>query len=998
MWGFILRIFTAIVLTGISAYLSYRKPEQPDPGTQDDIGNPRADEGTEIAKVFGTVNIGDPQVAWFGHFRTAPIIKVQGRRYGLFGPKNRQTIGFNYFLGIHFVACLGPVDFISRIRVDKRVAWSGAASGGTITIQQPNLFGSSEREGGISGVLEVLSGADDQAASAYLAANAGGPTPAYRGVLSLVLRQFYIGNAPTLRPWDVRVSRIFNVDPGYNGGAQWYHDKAAIPRGTGGVTNYLMSIAGGALPPGQRNVADIIANDLGYVVNASPSDTLRIFPTAPASGFNIASNPFGFSSGWAWPIIILYDDNPDNLEFWTPSGGGGYTTPEEALSVAEAAEPFEVTGYSKYRIWVNLGGNLSELAPETGGVTANITVTSAVADMNPAHILREILLSPDSGGTGIEAEAGDTWEAAADTLFDEGFGLSIAWRGATDRADFKREIERHIDARSYVDRRTGLWEIKLIRDDYDVETLPVFDTSNVVSWADINFPQPNSLLNQLVVTWNDPDKEEKTSLTISNPARIRMAGSQVFQEKVEYPGIQRADLAGRVAMRDLSTRSAPLVTGEFVTKNFPTDLNLGSVIIVNNPRLGLDNKVVRILEIDDGNMRDNPVRVKFIEDKFAIGDESALEIEIPEPEDFTPQPVSPRVVEEAPLYLANERLGEPNADVVFADDPEAGFLFVAGAAPTPISNEALVLRDSGAGYEEIDTISFVPGATTLGRMTNRADHGKVVVQSEDDLTAVAVGSLAWIAGEQVTLDLVETGDTSAPGDYWEPTLTPDLDVFTVTFTRGALDTVPAEHAAGAQVVFYGELGALEDDIQTDGDSLDVKLQTITARGVLPLADAPVDTVAFASRALRPYPPGDLRLDGEYQTEPFSSADGYELTWEHRDRLAGTLIGHDAAGPGTPEAGTSYVVTVEALDGDLDVLSTLTTEDVGTDLSYVWTPVAAPAGTFAVRFSVGAVRATIESWTRPSIIALLSQGERAAEDSADVRATEDGTDNIREIEG
>jgi hypothetical protein len=81
-----------------------------------------------------------------------------------------------------------------------------------------------------------------------------------------------------------------------------------------------------------------------------------------------------------------------------------------------------------------------------------------------------------------------------------------------------------------------------------------------------------------------------------------------------------------------------------------------------------------------------------------------------------------------------------------------------------------------------------------------------------------------------------------------------------------------------------------------------------------------------------------------------------------------------------------------------VLSTLTTEDVGDDLSYVWTPVAAPSGTFAVRFSVGSVRATIESWTRPSIIALLSAGERAVEDSADVRATEDGTDNIREIEG
>jgi hypothetical protein len=437
-----------------------------------------------------------------------------------------------------------------------------------------------------------------------------------------------------------------------------------------------------------------------------------------------------------------------------------------------------------------------------------------------------------------------------------------------------------------------------------------------------------------------------------------------------------------------------------VTKNLPFDLNIGSPIKINEPRLGLNDKVVRITEIEDGNIREHGVLVKFVEDRFSLADESTLVIEPPIVEVIDPEPVTIRQVEEAPYALTVDRLGQPNVDEVLAADDDAGFLFVAGVQPNGLSTESLVQRDSGGGYEELEPLAFVPGGRTLGAMTNRADHTKVVVESRDALASVAVGSVAWLGGEYVVIDLVEAGDTSDPGDYWEPTetITALHSAFTITVKRGAWDTVPAAKDAGVSVVFYGDLGALEDDIQTAADSIDVKLQTVTTRGVLDIDEAPADTVVFASRPIRPYPPGNLQLDGEYQTSPLSSADGYALTWEHRDRLDLTALGHIEAGPALPEVGTTYLVRVEALDGDLDVISTLTSENVSDDLTYTWVPVAAPSGTFAARFSVASVRDTYESWTRPSIIVLLSAGERAVEDSADVRATEDGIDNIREIEG
>lgn len=989
MWAFLLRIFASIVLTGISAYLSYRKPEVPPPGTLDDLGNPRAEEGAEIIKVFGTVTIADPQIVWFGDLRASAIIEKGGRKYGFVGPKQKITIGYNYFLGFHMVLCLGPIDFVRRLRVDKREAWSGLESGGPIVISKPTLFGSAKREGGISGTLDFMNGEPDQGVNDYLASRQGAPTPAYRGVSSLVARQIYIGNSPTLRPWDADVQRIFETDPDYNGGLQWYSGKAAILRspapapveafGYGSTWQYVQ--LSGVFGSGPAEVFDgdfenpyseFLPSPFYDDVSHDPLDpeyptgTYVGAVTSGAGGIWLrrsftlgASGVYRFTAGVENSIAVYLDGEL----IWEPN-------PSNAL--IGSSNVFEIligAGAHTLHVWwrddfirtAYFDAKLEYLGPNT-------------LDMNPVHILREILLSPDGGGTGNVAEAGASWEPAADTVYSEQFGISIAWRGGTDRVDFKKEIERHIDARAFIDRRTGLWEIKLIRDDYDEEALPVFDTSNVVSWSNINFPQPGSLLNQLVVVWNAPEKGEPTSLTISNPARIRMNGSQVFQEKVEYLGIQREDLAGRVAMRDLSARSAPLVTGEFVAKNFPTDLNLGSVIKIHNPRLGLFNKIVRVTEIDDGNIRDVAARVKFVEDRFAIGDESKLEIEVIPPVVIEPEPVDPRLVEEAPRAITVDRAGLANAELVFTEDPDAGFLFVAGAQPTPTSFDAAIFRDLGAGYEELDAVAFVPGARTLGAMQARADRTKVVVESIDDLSSIPVGSLAWIGGEHVIVDLVEAGDTSAPGDYWEPTETAEVgySLFTLTLKRAALDTIPEERAVASPVVFYGEDGQFEDDIQTDGDVANVKLQTASTYGVLDFGLAPIDVVTFDSRALRPYPPGRFKLNGTYEQDRITS--DFDLTWVDRDRLSDTVeapISHDDAGV-TSEADVTYRVRAEAYDELGDLLDTFIDENVGALLTYTWDGAApaAPAETVAIVFKVTSVRDTYESRESPAIRTVL----------------------------
>lgn len=141
------------------------------------------------------------------------------------GSSKKVTVGYKYYLGAHLILCHGPLDKVTKIEVDGKTAWSGAATGGSITIAAENLFGGEEREGGVSGVVDIEMGAQTQGKNSYLQSQLGTLIPAYRRVAGVVLRQVYIGLNPYLKRWAFWASRIHVRQ---NGIAQWYDAKAEI--------------------------------------------------------------------------------------------------------------------------------------------------------------------------------------------------------------------------------------------------------------------------------------------------------------------------------------------------------------------------------------------------------------------------------------------------------------------------------------------------------------------------------------------------------------------------------------------------------------------------------------------------------------------------------------------------------------------------------------------------------------------------------------------------
>lgn len=102
--------------------------------------------------------------------------------------------------------------------------------------------------------------------------------------------------------------------------------------------------------------------------------------------------------------------------------------------------------------------------------TSQITDSDGYTDANPVWWLYHALVHLLEWDTAlIDA---DNFQQAAQTLYDEGLGISFAWETERSYEDMVKDLERVCDFKFYLNPETGLYEIKLIRPDYfdDIKT------------------------------------------------------------------------------------------------------------------------------------------------------------------------------------------------------------------------------------------------------------------------------------------------------------------------------------------------------------------------------------------------------------------------------------------------------------------------------------------------------------------------------------------------
>lgn len=200
--------FFAIGFLATALLMPKPKIENARASTLGDFSFPRSKEGDPLGIVQGTVRLRSPNTIWTGNFKSVPITRKV--KTGLFSSK-KQVIGYKYYIGMDLSLCLGPNVVLKKIWFGKKVVWEGSlATEGTIVLNDPELYGGEDRNGGIGGTVAFYPGNLTQSQDSYLATHIGEGAPRYNGVCHLVFRDFWFGNSTSIDAINVEVQCLHN--------------------------------------------------------------------------------------------------------------------------------------------------------------------------------------------------------------------------------------------------------------------------------------------------------------------------------------------------------------------------------------------------------------------------------------------------------------------------------------------------------------------------------------------------------------------------------------------------------------------------------------------------------------------------------------------------------------------------------------------------------------------------------------------------------------------
>lgn len=618
--------------------------------------------------------------------------------------------------------------------------------------------------------------------------------------------------------------------------------------------------------------------------------------------------------------------------------------------------------------------------------------------MNGVHILYEACTNRVWGrGIPRALMKEDEWRYAADLAYNENLGLCLAWKRTDNLDSFAQMILDHLGATMYVDKQSGLLTVKLIRDDYVFEDLPVFtNDSGLLEVEECSVAAGTSLINEIVVSYHSPLTDEDGKVRSQNLAGFQTAGA-VVSSSVDYIGAPTAELAQRLADRDLNAQALPLRGFKIKVDHRGWKIQPGTVFRIQDPKRGGIDIAIRAGAVEELPITDGYIHIAAVEDVFAmpVNGTAAVQPPLATPPDRLPA-IARRRAYEIPYAILNRLFppGEFNAI-----EPLWGYYGMAAEKPTDLSlGYDLAMRAGGeSSFEVRGQGGFVP----LGEMMENISYLTPLIklnklkESED----MDPGECIYLGEEIIRIDsVVDHGS-----EMW------------LNVSRGVYDTVPAPHAAGELAWFF------EDDVGSDsvayvsGEQVDGKVLPYTFSGRYPEDQAPIDTVNMRHRFIRPYPPGYVWLNNQWRwyTKVSLSKNAPVLTfsWTHRDRVAqeDTRVDHEVGNIG-PEPGTTYIIRFY---NDQNVLVRQERGIAGTSYQYLWSQAMSDLGVteqddgrvFDMRARLSSTRAGYDSWQDywmqiqvEDVATYLMMAQLAQQTSLRVSAEDGGEDDSLPTDG
>lgn len=623
-------------------------------------------------------------------------------------------------------------------------------------------------------------------------------------------------------------------------------------------------------------------------------------------------------------------------------------TREEVLSASSEADPNgPVPGYKRAAV-AHYSGLVCSMNPypkpwafrlrrtrpdsiqdQLPGVDPVIYLSNGrIKAMNPACILFECvsnsewgrsLRSPDRSRPLSDYRTNshlidiESFQHAAAVFVQEGFGLCIVWKRDGDLDAFAQQIIDHVGGVLYPDPYTGKLTFRLIRDNYDLDNIPIFSRGNgLLSITDNSNAMGSALINEVIVIYTDPITNEERQVREQSLSSIHQQKA-IYSTTSRYPAVPTGDLAARLAKRDLNSKATPNLRRLTITVDRRGYWIVpGSVIRIHEPSLNIYDIAVRVGEVSD--TESGAIRLKVVQDVFGLPKHGTI---TPPSEGHRPPPNEPHPAEfwdllEVPYAeLARRMDHDALADVAPSDS------YLMGKAAQPATGRNMNYRMvSGRTTALVDKVigDWAEHFTLKAAQPDRAATMFLLPRSN----RLSAGQLLLIGQEYVQVTALGNIDQQAN----------TVEVFV---NRGCLDTIPVLHTEGEDIWMIrsataGTAGyAAQRTPYVKGDTVRGKVLPRSMTGQVNAALVPTKSVVMEGRQDKPYAPGRVRLNNTPLWRNDLVVGDAVFTWNGRNRVTqhSTITGQEGAHI-TPEEGAVYVARVYNAD-DNTVLKEMTSE-------------------------------------------------------------------------
>jgi len=886
------------------------------------------------------------------------------------GGSSSQTIGQRYFAKLTtFIG--NPIDKLIGINFDNR-GWIYKPHNDQtfLRVESQNLYG--DKEGGVAGYIDIQSGTADQLPNTTYSADfpkvSGYPFQSYllfrglgKGVSSggvvgeiagIIAKRhhynnsFYHGNSGYMKEMLLWPQRIFVRNDGRE---QWYKNRAEIDRVEIGEVNYKQiylsinfstNLSETQFNDTKNNVLSAIQNIRELVANGATIDILCFFNGSRVDSTgdviyrpNVTLNELDEISEFVisakqnnifysnvvlyYHESIFYKEADERIivvvatDFFTgnESGAQSYLAQYGELLATVKCKTINNGDHAGYLSLIDNisspGSNLSITDALYLGITSKVTWGLSYADLNPIHKIREIL-TDDTAMNKLESDVNEAnFKKAADRIWNENLGIS--W-SITEKSCLEaiNELCGHIEAGVRMNRQTGLYEMVLFRDDWfdenEIHTLPV---NKIKSMQLDGAVSADELINKLNVSYYNREAIKNSSFSIAENASIRNLNGHENAEEVKFPYFMNQRNSAVVGQWKLKQMSTPVWQGTFTTGFYEArKWNRYDLLKLAWPKRWSGTILVRIMKINLGTTTD--VSVDFVE-VIPYSADTNPSVVIDTPVDTTPRPPQPALFKAFELsYLEAVQLnGQKAVDDALAYNPDAGYAAVISKRPQVNSMSALMYTDMGTDYERVGAIAYCETAML----------DQHIIQTDTAFIVKNAGAIDMVnIGTQITLN----SEIMVFQSF-------NIDTGLLTVKRGALDTIPQGHSAGSMLYFADDFITIDPTEYVRGELVNVKALTTTPSGILNLTDVMPQQVKIQARAIRPYPPANVKINDEYW--PAEIEGGLNLTWVDRNRLqqtGGSILGWFDGGV-TPENGVTYMI--ELYDAHGVLVTHLSIDDV-----------------------------------------------------------------------